>query len=175
MIELNVTELRNAAPNLKCGDEILLTGTVYTARDAAHKRFFVALDEGKHLPFDIKDSVIYYCGPTPAPEGLAIGSAGPTTSTRMDKFSPRLYDMGMIATIGKGERSIEVIEAIKRNKALYLCALGGAGAICAKAIKECTVAAYDELGCESVKRLVIEKMPLFVACDVHGNSIYKQF
>jgi fumarate hydratase subunit beta len=175
MLELNVSELREAAPKLKCGDEILLTGIVYTARDAAHKRFFAALDEGKPLPIDIKDCVIYYCGPTPAPEGMPIGSAGPTTSVRMDKFAPKRYDMGMIATSGKGERNAEVIEAIKRNKALYLCALGGAGAICASAIKECTVAAYDELGCESVKRLRIEKMPLFVACDVHGDSIYKHF
>ena len=175
MIELNVNELRNAAKHLKCGDEILLTGTVYTARDAAHKRFFAALDAGLEIPIPIKESVIYYCGPTPAPYGLPIGSAGPTTSTRMDKFAPKLYDMGMMATIGKGERSAEVIEAIKRNKALYLCALGGAGAICASAIKECTVAAYDELGCESVKRLRIEKLPLFVACDIHGNSIYKHF
>ena len=175
MREINVNELRGAASELKCGDEILLTGTVYTARDAAHKRFFAALKEGNELPFPIKDSVIYYCGPTPAPEGLAIGSAGPTTSTRMDKFAPTLYDMGMIATIGKGERNKAVIEAIKRNKALYLCALGGAGAICANAIKECTVAAYGELGCESVKMLRIEKLPLFVACDIHGNSIYKHF
>ena len=175
MREINVSELRTVAPELKCGEEILLTGTVYTARDAAHKRFFATLDDGKDLPIPIDDCVIYYCGPTPAPNGLAIGSAGPTTSTRMDKFAPRLYDMGMIATIGKGERKPEVIEAIKRNKALYLCALGGAGAICAASIKECTVAAYDELGCESVKKLRVEKMPLFVACDVKGNSIYKSF
>ncbi len=175
MIELKVSELREAALYLKCGDEILLSGTVYTARDAAHKRFFAALEEGRELPIPIKDSVIYYCGPTPAPEGLAIGSAGPTTSTRMDKFAPTLYDMGMIATIGKGERKGTVIEALKRNRSLYLCALGGAGAICANAIKECTVAAYEELGCESVKKLLIEKLPLFVACDIHGNSIYRHF
>ena len=108
MREINVSELRTVAPELKCGEEILLTGTVYTARDAAHKRFFAALDDGKDLPIPIDDCVIYYCGPTPAPNGLAIGSAGPTTSTRMDKFAPRLYDMGMIATIGKGERKPEV-------------------------------------------------------------------
>ena len=175
MTELNVKELRAAAPALKCGEEILLSGTVYTARDAAHKRFFAALDRGDELPIPIEDSVIYYCGPTPAPAGLAIGSAGPTTSTRMDGFAPRLYDMGMIATIGKGERDAAVVDAIIRNKALYLCALGGAGAICANSIKECKVAAYEELGCESVKMLRIEKMPLFVACDIYGNSIYKRF
>ncbi len=175
MIALNVKELREAALYLKSGDEILLSGTVYTARDAAHKRFFAALDAGLELPIPIKDSVIYYCGPTPAPLGLPIGSAGPTTSSRMDKFAPKLYDMGMVATIGKGERSINVIEAIKRNNALYLCALGGAGAICANAIKECYIAAFEDLGCESVKMLRIENLPLFVACDIHGNSIYKHF
>lgn len=175
MREIQVSELKAAAPSLKCGEEILLTGTVYTARDAAHKRFFAALENGDSLPIPIENAVIYYCGPTPAPEGLPIGSAGPTTSKRMDKFAPRLYDMGMVATIGKGERSDEVIDAIKRNKALYLCALGGAGAICAKAVKECTVAAYGELGCESVKILKVEKLPLFVACDTEGNCIYPKF
>jgi len=169
---INVNELRAIAPTLKCGEQIFLSGKVYTARDAAHKRFFEALASGKELPFDIKDAIIYYCGPTPAPDGLPIGSAGPTTSKRMDPYAPRLYDMGMLATIGKGERSREVIDAIKRNGALYLCALGGAGALAARSITSLKVIALEELGCESVKEIELEKFPVFVACDTLGNSIY---
>ena len=172
MRKIHVSELRAIAPSLKCGEQILLSGKVYTARDAAHKRFFKALEDGNDLPFDIKDSVIYYCGPTPAPNGLPIGSAGPTTSKRMDPYAPRLYDMGMLATIGKGERSREVTEAIKRNGALYLCALGGAGALAAKSITSLKITAFAELGCESVKEIELDSFPLFVACDTLGNSIY---
>lgn len=172
MKHIHISELRAAAPTLRCGEQISLSGKVYTARDAAHKRFFEALASGKELPFDIKDSVIYYCGPTPAPSGLPIGSAGPTTSKRMDPYAPTLYDMGMLATIGKGERSEAVRDAIKRNGALYLCALGGAGALAAKSITSLKIIALEELGCESVKEIELNKFPVFVACDTLGNSIY---
>ena len=145
---------------LKCGDKILLSGVVYTARDAAHKRFNALLDEGKELPIPLKDAVIYYAGPTPAPEGKPIGSCGPTTSGRMDRFAPRLLDLGLGGMIGKGERSQEVRDAVIRNGAVYLCAIGG------------EVVAFEELGCESVKKLYVEDFPLVVADDCHGGDIF---
>lgn len=171
--EVSVGELRKAAGELRCGDKILLTGTVYTARDAAHKRFMELLDKGEKLPFEIRDAVIYYAGPTPAPKGRPIGSCGPTTSGRMDRFAPRLLDMGLAAMVGKGERSDEVNKAIVRNKAVYLCAVGGAGALACNCIKSCKVVAFDDLGCESVKELYVEKFPLIVANDSFGGDIFK--
>ena len=169
---VSTDELRELCPRLKAGDKVVLTGTVYTARDAAHKRFKALIDSGSELPIDIKDAVIYYAGPTPAPEGKAIGSCGPTTSGRMDKFAPELLDMGLCAMIGKGERSQEVRDAVVRNKAVYLCAVGGAGALVGSCIKSCEVVAFDDLGCESVKRLWVEEMPLIVADDCGGGDIF---
>lgn len=169
---LTVDELKDFAKNLNAGDRVLLSGKVYTARDAAHKRIFEAIEKGDSLPFQINGAVIYYAGPTPTPENLKIGSCGPTTSCRMDSFTPKLLDMGLTATIGKGERNIEVIEAIKRNNSVYLCAIGGAGALAALHITECNVIAYDDLGCESVKELTFDRFPLTVGIDSKGNSIF---
>ncbi|MBE6836653.1 MAG: Fe-S-containing hydro-lyase [Ruminococcus sp.] len=171
--EIKCEELRAKAENLKVGDKILLTGVVYTARDAAHKRFFELLDKGEELPINVKDAVIYYAGPTPAPDDKPIGSCGPTTSGRMDKFAPRLLDMGLVAMIGKGERNQQVVDAVKRNKALYLCATGGAGALACNCVKSCEVVAFEELGCESVKKLTVERFPLIVANDCEGNDLFK--
>ena len=169
---LTVKELKDFAKNLNAGDRVLLSGKVYTARDAAHKRIFEAIEKGDSLPFQINGAVIYYAGPTPTPENLKIGSCGPTTSCRMDSFTPKLLDMGLTATIGKGERNIEVIEAIKHNNSVYLCAIGGAGALAALHITECNVIAYDDLGCESVKELTFDRFPLTVGIDSKGNSIF---
>ncbi len=171
---INAEELKSCADTLHCGDKILLTGTVYTARDAAHKRFMAILDEGGELPFDIKNAVIYYAGPTPAPEGKPIGSCGPTTSGRMDRFAPKLLDLGLGGMIGKGERSEEVRGAIVRNGAVYLCAVGGAGALACNCIESCEVIAFEDLGCESVKRLFVRDFPLIVANDCHGGDIFSQ-
>jgi len=172
--KLNVSELRFVAPTLRAGETVSLSGTVYTARDAAHKRFFALLDKGEPLPFDIKDAAIYYAGPTPGVNGMAVGSCGPTTSSRMDKFAPRLLDLGLVCMIGKGDRSEKVYEAIVRNKAVYLCAVGGAGALAAACIKSAEVIAFPELGCESVKRMEIEDFPLYVGIDCEGNSIFNR-
>ena len=172
IIEINAADLKKRADELKAGDKILLSGVVYTSRDAAHKRIMALIEEGKQLPFEIENAVIYYAGPTPAPEGKAIGSCRPTTSGRMDKFAPKLLDLGLGAMIGKGERSEEVRDAIARNKAVYLCAIGGAGALASNCIKSCEVIAFDDLGCESVKRLVFEKFPLIVANDCSGGDIF---
>lgn len=172
MIKVKVENIRDVAPSLKVGQKILLTGIVYTARDAAHKRFAKIIADGGELPIDINDAVIYYAGPTPAKPNTVIGSCGPTTSCRMDPYAPTLLDMGLAAMIGKGERSNEVINAIKRNKAIYLCAVGGAGALYSKCIKSADVAAFPELGCESVKRLYVEDFPLVVANDTNGKNIF---
>ena len=173
MIELTVEELNTAAKSLKAGDRVLLSGTVYTARDAAHKRIFELLDKGEKLPFDINGAIIYYTGPTPAQKGKAVGSCGPTTSIRMDKFTPRLLDMGLSGIIGKGERGEAVCEAIKRNKAVYFCAVGGAGALMATHVTDAEEIAFNDLGCESVKRLVVDKMPITVCVDCNGGNIFK--
>jgi fumarate hydratase subunit beta len=169
---LNVNEIPSFADKLSAGDEVFLSGIVYTARDAAHKRIFSMMEKGEELPFDIKGAVIYYAGPTPSRPGLPIGSCGPTTSSRMDVFAPTLLDMGLCAMIGKGKRSKEVCDAVIRNKAVYFCALGGAGALYASCIKECEVIAFDELGCESLKRMKVEKFPVFVAIDSRGGNIF---
>jgi fumarate hydratase subunit beta len=166
---MKIEELKELAENLKIGEKIELSGIVFTARDAAHKKIFEILDAGGELPFDINGAVIYYAGPTATPPGKIIGSCGPTTSSRMDKFSPRLLDMGLLAMIGKGERSQDVVDAIIRNHSIYLCAIGGAGALAAKCIKKSEVIAFPELGCESVKRLQLENFPLTVAINSQGN------
>lgn len=171
---LNTNELKDKATMLKAGDRVLLSGTVYTSRDAAHKRIFAALKNGEKLPYDLNGAAIYYAGPTPAPESLAIGSCGPTTSGRMDPYAPTLLDAGLTAMIGKGERSDEVCEAICRNKGVYLCAIGGAGALASKCIKSCEVIAYEDLGCESVKKLEFDNFPLIVAIDCSGGNLFKQ-
>ena len=172
--EIKTEELKEKSAQFRAGDKLLLTGTVFTARDAAHKRFMALLDEGKELPFELRNAVIYYAGPTPAPEGRPIGSCGPTTSGRMDRFAPRLLDLGLGAMVGKGERSQEVRDAIVRNKALYLCAVGGAGALACNCIRSCEVIAFDDLGCESVKRLYVERFPLVVADDCFGGDIFSE-
>lgn len=172
--ELNTTQLREYAPVLKAGDRVILSGKVYTSRDAAHKRIVASLENGDKLPYDLKDAVIYYAGPTPAPEGLAVGSCGPTTSGRMDVFAPILLDKGVVAMIGKGERSKEVCDSIIKNKAVYLCAIGGAGALASKCIKSCKVIAYDDLGCESVKELEFSHFPLTVAVDCNGGNVFER-
>ena len=171
---INLNEIRGMIPVLKAGDSVLLSGTVYTARDAAHKKIFSLLDEGGEIPFNLKDACIYFAGPTPTPEGLPIGSCGPTTSGRMDKFSPRLLDLGLAAMIGKGDRNKDVKDAIVRNKAVYFCALGGAGALCAGSVVSCEEIAFPELGCESVKRLEVKDFPVYVGIDCSGGSIYER-
>ncbi len=171
---IKTDELKQYASKLRVNDQVYLSGTVYTARDAAHKRFFELLDAGKPLPFDLDGAVIYYAGPTPTPEGLAIGSCGPTTSGRMDGFAPRLLDLGLIAMVGKGERSQSVRDAVCRNGAVYFCAIGGAGALACRCITSCEVIAFEDLGCESVKRLCFEEFPLIVADDCAGGDIFSR-
>ena len=170
---LSTSELKEKANTLHVGDRVLLSGVVYTARDAAHKRFMALLDEGKELPFDINGACIYYCGPTPTKEGRAIGSAGPTTSSRMDPFTPRLLGLGLAATLGKGARSSAVNEALKQNGAVYFAAIGGAGALYSKCITSCEAVAFADLGCESVKRLTLKDFPVIVANDCFGETLYK--
>lgn len=159
--------------DLKSGDYVYITGIIYVARDAAHKRMTEALDEGKELPINIHDATIYYMGPSPAREGKPIGSAGPTTATRMDKYAPRLLDLGQKAMIGKGKRSKEVIDAIIRNKAVYFAAVGGAGALLSKCIKESETVCYEDLGAEAVLKLYVENFPVIVVIDCEGNNLYE--
>lgn len=173
-IAVHTDNIAQAAKELRAGDSVLLSGTVYTARDAAHKKIFALLDQGQPLPFPMQNAVIYYAGPTPAPAHLPIGSCGPTTSGRMDVFAPRLLDLGLKAMVGKGVRSQEVVDAMVRNQAVYLCAIGGAGALAAKCVRSLEVIAFEELGCESVKRLEIENFPLIVAADCLGNDLFRQ-
>lgn len=176
--QCNVTDLPTLVREqqlLHAGDRVILSGTVYTSRDAAHKRLTAAMKEhgADGLPFSIQDAVIYYAGPTAAPPGRPIGACGPTTSGRMDPYAPMLLDAGLIAMIGKGERSQAVCDAIERNHAVYFCAVGGAGALAAAHITSCEVIAYDDLGCESVKRLEISDFPLLVAIDSHGGNLFR--
>lgn len=159
---------------LKMGDRILLSGTIYAARDAAHKRLIDLLDNNKNLPIDIKDEVIYYVGPTPAKEGQVIGSAGPTTSYRMDSYSPKLLDLGLRAMIGKGLRSKEVIYSMIKNKAIYLGAIGGAAALISKTIVDQQIIAYEELGAEALRKFKVKDMPLIVIIDIYGNNLYEK-
>ena len=158
---------------LKAGDSCLISGVIYTARDAAHKRLCELVKEGKELPLDIKDSIIYFVGPTPARPGEAIGSAGPTTSYRMDAYSPTLIELGLTGMIGKGKRGPEVIEAMKKHGAVYFGAIGGCGALLAKCIKEAEVIAYDDLGAEAIRRIVVEDFPAVVIIDSEGNNLYE--
>lgn len=173
MIELNTNELKEKSRTLRAGDKVLLSGTVYTSRDAAHKRIKACIDSGEALPYELSGAAIYYAGPTGAKDGMAIGSCGPTTSSRMDVYSPLMLDMGLSAMIGKGERSEEVCRAIERNGAVYFCAIGGAGALACKCITECEVIAFEDLGCESVKKLTFDKFPLIVAIDSKGGNLFK--
>ena len=159
--------------NLKAGDYIYITGTIYTARDAAHKRMMEELSEGKELPFDMRNQIIYYLGPTPNREGQVIGSAGPTTSSRMDKYSPTLLDLGLTGMIGKGKRSKEVIESMKKNTAVYFAAVGGAGALFSQCIKKSEVIAYDDLGTEAIRKLYVENLPVITVIDCEGNNLYE--
>lgn len=170
---LHTSEITDFAEKLNAGDRVLLSGTVYTARDAAHKKIKALIDNNELLPFDLQNAVVYYSGPTPTPDGLAIGSCGPTTSGRMDKFTPEFLDLGLKGMIGKGPRSNEVCEAIIRNKAVYFCAVGGAGALSSKCITSCEVIAFKDFGCESVKKLKVKDFPLIVAIDCNGGSLFK--
>ena len=165
---------KEIAASLNAGDYVYITGTIYVARDAAHKRMTEALDRGEELPFDLTDATIYYMGPSPAREGHPIGSAGPTTATRMDKYASRLLDLGQTAMIGKGRRSPEVIDAIVRNSAVYFAAVGGAGALLSKCIKKAEIVDYEDLGAEAVRRLEVEDFPAIVVIDARGNNLYEQ-
>ena len=158
---------------LRAGDEVLITGVIYTARDAAHKKMVKLLDYDKKLPIDIQDAIIYYVGPSPAKPGEVIGSAGPTTSYRMDPYAPRLLDKGLKGMIGKGTRSKEVIESMKNNCAVYFAAIGGAAALMGKSIKKAELIAYEDLGSEAIRRLEVENMPVVVVIDCYGNNLYE--
>lgn len=159
--------------NLKSGDYVYITGTIYVARDAAHKRMTEVLERGEELPFDIKDSTIYYMGPSPAREGRPIGSAGPTTASRMDKYAPKLLDLGGKAMIGKGKRTKEVVEAIIRNQSVYFAAIGGAGALLSKCITKSEVICYEDLGAEAIRRIEVKDFPVIVVIDSQGNNLYE--
>lgn len=172
--DIDTKELKQMAPKLRAGDTVTLTGTLYTARDAAHKRIVAAMEAGEPLPFDLDGAAVYYAGPTPAKPGQVIGSVGPTTSGRMDPYSPKLLDAGLCCMIGKGVRGPGVVEAMKRDSAVYMVAIGGAGAVKADSIKELEVVAYDDLGCESVKRLRVEGFTAIVSMDCVGGNLYEQ-
>ena len=161
------------ARSLHAGDYVYITGTMYTARDAAHKRMYEILQKGGELPVDWKDQVIYYMGPSPAREGRPIGSAGPTTASRMDKYAPQLLDLGLGAMVGKGKRSQAVIDAIVRNGSVYFAAVGGAGALLSKCITSAEVVAYDDLGTEAIRKLTVENFPAIVVIDSEGNNLYE--
>jgi len=158
---------------LKAGDYVYITGIIYTARDAAHKRMYETLRKGETLPIEMKDNIIYYMGPSPARTGRAIGSAGPTTSSRMDKYAPELLDMGLAGMIGKGKRSKEVMDAIERNGAVYFAAVGGAGALLSRSIVSSEVIAYDDLGTEAIRKLEVKDFPVIVVGDAEGNNLYE--
>ncbi|MBQ5421682.1 MAG: Fe-S-containing hydro-lyase [Clostridium sp.] len=164
---------RETAKSLHAGDYVLISGTIYTARDAAHKRMAEALAEGKELPFDIRGNIIYYMGPSPAREGRPIGSAGPTTATRMDKYTPELLDLGLGGMIGKGKRSAAVVDGIVRNGAVYFASVGGAGALLSKCITDSVIIAYEDLGTEAIRKLTVKDFPAIVVIDAEGNNIYE--
>lgn len=170
---INAPISKEISRSLRAGDYVYITGTIYTARDAAHKRMDEALLKGEELPINIKNQVIYYMGPSPAREGHPIGSAGPTTASRMDKYAPRLLDLGLTAMIGKGKRSKEVLEAIVRNESVYFAAVGGAGALLSKCIKASEVVAYEDLGTEAIRKLEVENFPVIVVADCEGNNLYE--
>ena len=170
---INAPVSKEDAQKLKAGDYVYLTGTIYTARDAAHKRMKETLDKNENLPFDIRGNVIYYMGPSPAREGRPIGSAGPTTASRMDRYTPQLLDLGLGAMIGKGKRSKEVIDAIIRNQSVYFATVGGAGALLSKCIVSSNVIAYEDLGTEAIRCLEIKDFPVIVVIDSEGNNLYE--
>lgn len=170
-IKTPITE--EVTKDLKSGDYVYITGTIYVARDAAHKRMIEALDRGEELPIDIKDATIYYMGPSPAREGRPIGSAGPTTATRMDKYAPTLLDLGEKAMIGKGKRSKEVMDAIVRNKAVYFAAVGGAGALLSKCVQKSEIVCYEDLGAEAILKMEVKDFPVIVVADSDGNNLYE--
>nr|WP_330391837.1 Fe-S-containing hydro-lyase [Butyrivibrio proteoclasticus] len=172
-IELQAPVDKSKMKELRAGDMVYITGTIYTARDAAHKRMAKALAEGKPLPISVEGNLIYYMGPSPAREGRPIGSAGPTTASRMDKYTPSLLDLGLSGMIGKGKRSNKVIDAMIRNGAVYFAAIGGAGALLSKAIVESEVIAYDDLGTEAIRKLKVERFPAIVVIDSKGNNLYE--
>ena len=159
---------------LKAGDYVFLTGTVYTARDAAHKRLYEALQRGEDIPLELQNNIIYYLGPSPAREGQVIGSAGPTTSSRMDKYTPLLLEKGLKGMIGKGKRSDEVIESMHKNHAVYFAAIGGAGALLSKCIKKSEVIAYEDLGTEAIRKLEVENLPIIVVIDDEKTNLYNR-
>ncbi len=176
MKELRVTTpfTEEITSQMEAGDMVYITGIIYSARDAAHKRLYEAALAGEELPLPVKDSVVYYLGPTPAREGRVIGSAGPTTSSRMDKYTPTLLALGLKGMIGKGKRSAEVKESIVKNGAVYLAAVGGAGALLSDRIKSSEVIAYDDLGTEAIRKMYVEDFPAIVICDSKGNDLYQQ-
>ena len=172
-IKINAPLTTDAARELRAGDSCLISGVIYTARDAAHKRLCELIAQGKELPFDVKDSIIYFVGPTPAKPGQAIGSAGPTTSYRMDAYSPALIAQGLRGMIGKGKRGPEVISAMKEHGAVYFGAIGGCGALLSKCIKKAEIVAYEDLGAEAIRRLEVEDFPVTVIIDSLGNNLYE--
>lgn len=172
-VKLHTPLTQEKISRLKAGDSVLLSGVIYSARDAAHKRLIDLLDDGRELPLDIKDQTIYYVGPSPAKPGMVIGSAGPTTSYRMDAYAPRLLDLGLKGMIGKGARNDEVIDAIIRNKAVYFGAIGGAAALIGKSIVKSEIIAYEDLGAEAIRKMEVKDMPLVVIIDSKGNNLYK--
>lgn len=171
-IKITTPLTKDKIKELKAGDMVYITGTLYTARDAAHKRMSEALKNGEKLPIDVKNEIIYYMGPSPSREGRPIGSAGPTTSSRMDKYTPDLLDLGLCGMIGKGKRSEEVKNAVIRNGAVYFAAIGGAGALLSKCITKSEVIAYEDLGTEAIRKLMVEDFPVIVVMDCMGNSLY---
>lgn len=172
-IRLNAPITREESMKLNAGDYVYLTGTIYTARDAAHKRMYEALENGESLPVDMAGQMVYYLGPTPARPGKVIGSAGPTTASRMDKYAPKLLDLGLIGMVGKGKRTQEVIDAVVRNGAVYFAAVGGAGALLSKCITKAEVVAYDDLGTEAIRKLEVKDLPVIVVIDSKGNNLYE--
>ncbi len=170
---INVPMNQETAISLHAGDYVYISGTIYTARDAAHKRMYEALERGEKLPLDMEDNVIYYMGPSPARTGRPIGSAGPTTASRMDKYAPSLMDLGLKGMIGKGKRNQAVKDAVVRNKAVYFAAVGGAGALLSKSIIASEVIAYDDLGTEAIRRLEVKDFPVIVVMDSEGNDLYE--
>ena len=171
--QIRVPITKEDVKSLKAGDYVYLSGTIYSARDAAHKRMIETIEAGEELPVDLTGQMIYYMGPSPAREGRPIGSAGPTTASRMDKYTPKLLDMGLAGMIGKGKRTKEVIDAVVRNTSVYFAAVGGAGALLSKCIKKAKVVAYDDLGTEAIRRLEVENLPAIVVVDCEGNNLYE--
>ncbi len=170
---VNAPMSKEDAKSLKAGDMVFLNGIIYTARDAAHKRMYETLQKGETLPMELKNNIIYYMGPSPAREGRPIGSAGPTTASRMDKYTPALLDLGLGAMVGKGKRSPEVKDAIVRNGSVYMAAIGGAGALLSKSIVASEVIAYDDLGTEAIRKLTVKNFPAIVVIDSEGNNLYE--